>query len=78
MNSTTFSQRKWYQLWHESIFCWICCSCVRDDIEIFWFACRFVLSPDDPNYETYADMDHEPGAQIRYYVHLAENLRAEE
>ena len=42
------------------------------------FLCRFVLSPEDPNYEAYADLDDEPNAQIRYYQRLAETLKAEE
>jgi len=36
----------------------------------------FVLSPDDPNYEAYAD--HEDESAIRYYVRQAEKLKAEE
>ena len=37
---------------------------------------RFVLSPDDPNYEAYAD--HEDDANIFYYVREADKLKAEE
>ena len=28
----------------------------------------FILSEDDPNFESYADMEEEPNAEIHYYI----------
>lgn len=50
----------------------------RISTEFYTFLATFVLSPDDPNYEAYADMEDEPNAQIRYYVRLAEQLKVDE
>ena len=38
----------------------------------------FTLSEDDPNYESYADMDEDPNAEIYYYVRLAETMKMDE
>ena len=38
----------------------------------------FVLSEDDPNYESYAGMEDEPNQQIHYYVRLSQEVKANE
>ena len=38
----------------------------------------FTLSPDDPNYEAYADIDDSPDSKILFYVRQAEIIKADE